>query len=197
MLNQYETTTGTVAWEADDQGLRIAFKRHTDQLFWDEITSAGLVHFASPDVDPDMPTDILPGLDKLFSLNRSVAEGQRQLVLARGRSTFRPFRVPIPVDEPVSTTLVETIQQRLGTRWVGEMPITEHERALGIRNPWWFYPVFVIGFVAFGYLILFAIGAFSAITSGQFVEVPWIAWLALLLWLVLVGWIFFQYRSRS
>jgi hypothetical protein len=190
----YETAVGTVSWAADDQKLCITFKKRTEQLRWDEITSAGLVHFASPDIDPDLPTDILPGLGKLFSLNRSIAKGQHQLVLARGKSVFRAFRVPIPIDQSVSAALVETVQQKLGTRWIGEMPITEHQKALGLRTPWWFYPIFVVGFVAFGYLILFAIGAFSALTSGQFVEVPWIAWLALLVWVILIGWILFQYR---
>jgi hypothetical protein len=174
--------------------LQVTLRKRTKHLPWDEITRAGLVHFADPDIDPSMPTEILPGLGKLISINRAIAARQRQLVLARGSSMRRVFRIPIPVDDPGAASLVETVQQRLGERWVGEMSIADHGKVLGVRNPWWFYPLLVVGLVAFGYMVLFAIGAFDALISAELTEVPAVAWLALVAWLLLFGWIWLHYR---
>jgi hypothetical protein len=196
MDNQFETAVGTVGWQADDEGLQVAARRRTERIRWQEVTGAALVRVSSPDPDPAMPTDLLPGMGKLFNLNRSLAAEQGQLILARGRSALRAFRVPIPVDDPGAMALVDEVRCAVGDRWAGKVPSEEQEEALGIRNPWWFYPILIVGLIAFGYTVLCAIAAFAALTSGQAAEVPLVAWLALLVWLLLVGWIFFLYRRR-
>jgi hypothetical protein len=195
-MNQFMTAVGSVDWDADAQGLTVTFRNRTTQLQWADITAAGLVRFSGSNTPPDMPTDILPGLGKLLDLNRWVDREQRQLVLARGRSTFRAVRVPIPITEPGATSMVEEVRRNLGDKWIGEVPIQDYQSAMGLSLPWWFYPLFGLGFVAFGLMILFAIGAFQALTSGDLAGVPPVAWIALLFWVVLVGAILFLYRRR-
>jgi hypothetical protein len=196
-MNQFETAVGTVAWEADAQGLKITFRKRTRQLRWADITAAGLVQFSDANPSPNMPTDILPGLEKLFDLNRWLAREQRQLVLARGRSSFRAVRIPIPVQRPEARVLVEQVRQRLNEKWIGEVPIQDHQSAMGLTTPWWFYLLFAVGFVAFGLTLLLAMGTFDALSSGQVVGVPLLAWLALLFWVVLAAVILWLYRRRG
>jgi hypothetical protein len=196
-MHQFAAPAGDVDWEADTQGLTIRFRNRTRQLRWREITAAGLVHFPGPDVPTDMPTRILPGLGRLVDLDRRLAREQRQLVLARGRSTFRAVRIPIPLDEPEAAALVQAVRRHLADQWAGEMSLEEHQRALGLSTPWWFYPLFAVGFVAFGLIILLAIGAFQSLTSGDLAGVPVLAWIALAFWAVLVGGILFVYRRRG
>ena len=195
--NRFATPAGNVGWEADARGLTIRFRNRTRQLRWRQITAAGLVHFPDPDVPAGMPTKILPGLGKLIDLDRRLAREQRQLVLARGRSTFRAIRIPIPLDAPEATALVEAARRHLGDRWAGEVSIEEHQRALGLSTPWWFYPLFAVGFVAFGLTILLAIGAFQSLTGGNLAGVPILAWIALAFWALLAGGILFVYRRRG
>jgi len=197
MSNQFATAVGSVSWEADAQGLKVTFRQRTRQLRWLEITAAGLVHFSEPDSSTGMPTQILPGLGKLFALDRWLAREQRQLVLARGRSTFRALRIPIPVQEPAAMALVEQVRQTLGEKWIGEVSMQDHQSALGLSTPWWFYPLFGLGMAAFGLTILLAIGAFQALSSGQVAEVPPLAWVALLFWVALAGGILLLYRRRK
>ena len=196
MINQFVTAAGRVDWQADAAGLKLTFRKRTRQMRWADITAAGLVYFSDPDVPRDMPTDLLPGLGKLLDLNHWLVREQRQLVLARGHSTFRAVRVPIPAQDPKALALVETVRQNLGSRWVGAVSIQDHQSALGLSTPWWFYLLFGFGFVAFGLMILLAIGAFEALSSGQVSGVPPVAWLALLFWVILVGGILFLYRRR-
>jgi hypothetical protein len=197
MMDRFVTVMGTVAWETGAEGLKVTFRNRTRQLRWSDITAAGLVHFSEPDAPAGMPTAILPGLGKLFGLNRWLAREQRQLVLARGRSVFHTVRIPIPVQEPEAMALVEQVRQNLGDKWIGEVSIQEHQPALGLSTPWWFYLLFGLGFVAFGLTILFAIGAFEALSSGQVSDVPPVAWVALLFWVVLAGGILLLYRKRG
>jgi hypothetical protein len=196
-INQFGTAVGSVSWEADAQGLKVTFRNRTRQLRWPEITAAGLVHFSELDASAGMPTQILPGLGKLFALNRWLAREQRQLVLARGRSTFRAVRIPIPVEEPKAMALVEQVRQAVGDRWIGEVSIQDHQSALGLSTPWWFYPLFGLGMAVFGLTIVLAIGAFQALSDGQVAGVPPLAWVALLFWVVLVGGILLLYRRRG
>jgi hypothetical protein len=196
-MNRFETPAGGVAWELDGQGLRILFRRRTRRLLWREVTAVGLVHFSDPEVPAGMPLDLLPGLGKLVDLNRRQAHELRQLVLARGRSSFRVFRIPIPVDEAEAMALVAAVQTKLADRWIGEVAMKDHQSALGLSTPWWFYPLFALGMVVFGLTILAAIGAFEALSSGQLAGVPPLAWLALLLWVILAGGILYLYRGRG
>lgn len=195
-MNRFETPAGSVAWEMDDQELRVAHRRRTRRLRWAEVTAAGLVYFSDPDVPADMPLDLLPGLGKLVDLNRQQAYELHQLVLARDRSPFRALRIPIPAGEPRAMALVGAVQAEVGDRWIGEIAMEDHQAALDLSTPWWFYPLFGLGFVAFGLTILAAIGAFQALSSGQLAGVPPLAWLALLFWVILAGGILFLYRRR-
>jgi hypothetical protein len=197
MDHSFKTPGGAVSWEADSNGLQLGFRRRTKQIPWQEITAAGLVRFSDPEVPPDLPTGVLPGLGKLVDLDRRLAREQRQLALARGRSTFRAVRVPIPAGDPEATALVEAVRSKLGDRWIGEVSIQDQQAALGLSSPWWFYLLFGFGFVAFGLMILLAMGAFAALTGGQWAGVPPVAWLALLFWLLLAGGILFLYRRRG
>jgi hypothetical protein len=197
MDHRFETPRGTVSWDVDSNGLQLGVQRRIKRIPWQEITAAGLIRFSDPDVPSDFPTGILPGLGKLMDLDRRLAHDLRQLTLARGRSTFRAMRVPIPVGDPEAAALVQAVQAKLGDRWVGEVSIQDQQAALGLSTPWWFYLLFGFGFVAFGLTILFAIGAFASLTSGQWAGVPPVAWLALLFWLLLVGGILFLYRRRA
>jgi hypothetical protein len=196
-VNQFSTVAGNVCWEADADGLTIRVRNRSRKLRWREVTAAGLVQLPGAAVPADMPTSILPGLGKLVDLDRRLAREQRQLVLARGGSTFRAVRIPIPLDEPEAKALVEMVRGHVGDRWIGELPMAEHQRALGLSIPWWFYPLFAVGFVAFGLTILLAIGAFQALSTGDVAGVPPLAWLALVFWGVLAGGILFVYRNRG
>lgn len=196
-MNQFSTVTGSIGWEADATGLKITFRNRTRQVRWADITAAGLIQFPGPSVPDGMLTSILPGLGRLINIDQKVAREQRQLVLARGRSTFQAMRIPVPVQDPEAMAMVEEVRRNLGDRWVGDLSLEDQQSALGLSTPWWFYLLFGIGFVAFGLTILLAIGAFGALSSGQVGGVPPIAWLALLFWLLLVGGILFLYRRRS
>ncbi|MEJ2208387.1 MAG: hypothetical protein P8129_05045 [Anaerolineae bacterium] len=196
-MNRFETPVGGVGWEMSDRDLTVSVRRRTRRLGWTEVTAAGLVHLPDPDVPAGMPLNLLPGLGKLVDLNRREAQELRQLVLARGPSSFRALRIPIPVDEPGAMALVTAVQTKLGDRWIGEVAMEDHQAALGLSTPWWFYPLFGLGFVAFGLTILLAIGAFESLSSGQVTGVPPLAWVALLLWVILVGGILFLYRRRG
>jgi hypothetical protein len=68
---------------------------------------------------------------------------------------------------------------------------------MGLTTPWWFYLLFAVGFVAFGLTLLLAMGTFDALSSGQVVGVPLLAWLALLFWVVLAAVILWLYRRRG
>jgi len=195
-MNEFNTALGTVRWEADSQGVKITFRRSTRQIGWAEVSAAGLVSFSEAGTPAGMPTDILPGLGKLFELNRWQARELRQLVLARGRSSFRTLRIPIPVSEPRAALLVEELRSYLPGRWVGEVSMEEHIQALGLATPWWLYPLFVAGFIGSGLAILLAVGAFQALEDGGLAAVPVLAWGALLFWLILVGGIYLFYRRR-
>jgi hypothetical protein len=197
MMNQFGTAVGSVGWEADATGLQIAFHNRTRHLQWTEVTAAALVHFSSPDASAGIPTNMLPGLGNLFALNRWLAREQGQLVLARGRSTFRAMRIPIPLEEPGAMALVRETQRYLDQRWIGELPFADHQVAMGMSTPWWFYLLFGLGFVTFGLTILLAIGAFQGLTSGDLAGVPAVAWIALLFWVILVGSVLFIYRRRG
>ena len=196
-MNRFPTPLGEVGWETDARGLSIDFRGHTKQVPWAEISAAGLVRFSGPNIPAGMPLSILPGLGKLVDLDRQEAQALRQLVLARGRSPFRAVRIPIPTDKPEAAALAEAAQQKLGERWIGEVAMEDHQAALGLSTPWWFYLVFGFGMVAFGLTILLALGAFESLSSGQVAGVPPLAWLALLFWLLLVGGILFLYRQRG
>ncbi|HBY93768.1 MAG TPA: hypothetical protein DEP84_07320 [Chloroflexi bacterium] len=196
MGGEFETAFGRVRWEVDEDGLWITHSRRVRQVHWQEITRAGLVRLSDPNVPDNFPTQILPGLGTLFDLNRSLAEDYQQLVLARGRSPFRAYRVPIPIAKASALALVEEVRKRVGERWVGEISMAGHTRALGLSNPWWFYPIFVMSFLGVGLLVLLAGGAYTALTTGSLADVPLVAWLALVLWLVLVGLLFFLLRRR-
>lgn len=195
MAGQYETIAGTVTWESSAEGLVITRKRGPVRLRWQEISRAGLVSFDRPNAPPNSATQTVPGLDRLFNLNTRLAGEYRGLVLARGTSTFSAVRVPIPTGEPQAIALIEEVRRHLGERWAGELSMARHSRALGMGNPWWYYPLLFLGLALFGLVILLAAGAFQALASGSVADVPPLAWLALLAWLVMTGLILFLYRK--
>lgn len=195
MVGEYDTIAGTVTWESGADGLLITRTRRVVRLRWQEISRAGLVSFDRPNPPPDFPAQTLPGLGGLFTLNTRLAGEYRQLVLARGKSAFSAVRVPIPTAEPQAAALVEEVRRHLGGRWAGELPMARHSQALGMGNPWWYYPLLFLGLTVFGLAILLAAGAFPAIASGSVADVPLLAWLALLVWLLMTGVILFLYRK--
>lgn len=195
MDGEFGTIAGIVTWESDADGLLIIRKRGPLRLRWQEISRAGLVSFDRPHPPPDFPAQTLPGLGQLFTLNARLANEYRQLVLARGPSAFSAVRVPIPTGEPEAAALVEEVRHRLADRWAGELPMAHHSRAMGMGNPWWYYPLLLAGLAVFGLAIVLAAGAFPAITGGSLAEVPPLAWLALLAWLLITGMLIYLYRK--
>lgn len=183
-----------VSWEADQDGIRIIRRRRIMLLRWQEISRAGLVSFSPPNLPPDFPAQAMPGLNRVFDLNQRLAGQYAQLVLARGKSVFRAVRVPIPADQPAAAALVDEVCLHLAGRWIGRVPMEKQRQALGLSNPWWYYPVLIAGLAVFGLIVLLAAGAFEALATGSLADVPLIAWLALLGWLVIVGAILFLYR---
>jgi hypothetical protein len=197
MDNEYNTPFGRITWESDSEGLQVRLKQRRHRILWKEITRAGLVKFSESGTPEGMQADILPGLDRLFDLNKITSENLHQLVLARGKAQSRALRIPIPTGDPNAQALVEKVEQQVGARWVGEVSMAGHMKALGIGVPWWFYPLFVVGFILFGYMIILAIGAFAGLESfslSEIADVPMIAWIALGIWLVIIGYIFLVYR---
>jgi hypothetical protein len=195
MVGQYETIGGPIAWESSPDGLVITRKRGPVRLRWQEISRAGLVSFDRPEVPSDSAAQAVPGLDRVFRLNTRLAGEYRGLVMARGPSTFSAVRVPIPTGEPEAVALVEEVRRHLGDRWAGELPMARHGQALGMGNPWWYYPLLILGLAVFGLVILLAAGAFQALATGSVADVPPPAWFALLAWLVITGVILFLYRK--
>ena len=162
---------------------------------WSEITRAGIVEYPNQRMPENFPYAILPGLRRLIGIRDSLAEDYVQLVLARGRSPFKALRVPLPKENPDARLLVEEVKRNLGERWIGELPLEQHMKALGLRYQWWFHPAFAVGFIFFGFMLFLAMGAYGAVTSGRLDQVPLIAWIALLLWVGVVLWILARFYS--
>jgi hypothetical protein len=83
----------------------------------------------------NFPKTVLPGLPKLLRINQTLTEFPH-LLLARGPSTNRVVRVLLPPGAPAADTLLEHVRLRLGVRWAGEVPFEDHEKLLGLRQPW-------------------------------------------------------------
>ncbi len=162
---------------------------------WLEISCAGLVGYPNVRMPENFPYEILPGFRRLVETRDNLARNYLQLVLARGKSPFRAIRVPIPKENPDAKLLVDEVQRNLGERWLGDLPWNQYMKPLGLRNPWWFLPVFIAGFIVVGFLLLLAMGAYEGILSGRFYQVPFIAWIALILWIVLVIWLLTKLRK--
>jgi hypothetical protein len=196
MQGEFPTVAGTARWSSSDAGLEIEIRGRVRTLGWQEVTRAGLVQLPGEGPPSDFPVQMLPGLGRLFQLNRTLAQEYRQLVLARGRSSRRMFRMPVPVDEPDAMALVEEVRRHVEERWVGEVPMKEHYKALGVRYPWLVIPLYIAGLIVSIPLCLMSSGAYLALQRGGVAEVPPVAWLVLVLWLILIGWIFYMYRGR-
>ena len=80
----------------------------------------------------NFPQSILPGLRRLTKIRDRLAEDYVQLILARGRSSFKAIRVPLPKENPDARLLVQEVQRNLEERWVEELPIEQHMKALGL-----------------------------------------------------------------
>lgn len=196
-MNEFKSVSGTVQWKTDGESITIVYGKQRMKAVWSEITRAGLVGYPRQKMPENFPYEILPGLRRLTEIRDNLAKSYLQLVLARGGSPFKAFRVPIPKEDPDAKLLLDEVQRNLGDRWLGELPWNRYTQALGLRNPWWFYPAFVIGFVFFGLILLMAMGAYGGIMSGRLDQVPLIAWIALLLWSGVVVWILAKLRARS
>lgn len=197
MVREFPTIAGRARWSADADGLDLTAGRRRWRLRWAEITRAGLIHLPAPDLQAGFPTRILPGLGRLFAIGRSLERDYRQLALARGRSSWRMVRVAVPLGDPEANALVEEVAGRLGSRWVGEIPMASHYRALGVAYPWLVIPLFVILLVGAIPGFILAAGTFIALQQGKLGEIPPAGWAALAVWLAILGAIFYIYRGRA
>ena len=194
---EFDGQVGRIRWEAEEDGLRVEIGRWRRRLRWTEITQAALTRSPGPQVPANFPKQVLPGLGSLFALQSRLSAETRQLVLARGPGAHRVIRVLIPDGDPEADRLVDVVRAHLGgDRWLGDVPFERHQEALGLRNPWWYFPVGFLGCLALGAMILLAMIGFAAILSGRIGEAPPVAWIALALWVLLVAWLLWIYRRR-
>jgi hypothetical protein len=161
-----------------------------------EAVQAGLTCPTGPNLPANFPKTVLPGLPKLFRINQSLTE-LPHLLLARGPSASRVVRVLLPPGAPAAEALLEHVRLRLGDRWAGEVPFEDHEKLLGLRPPWWYRPVGLLGGLFLGALILFAMMGFAALLTGRIEEIPGFVWAAMAGWAGVVGWILWIYRRRQ
>lgn len=175
--------------------MRVEIGRWRKRLRWTDITGAALTRSPGPQVPANFPKQVLPGLGSLFALQSRLSAETRQLVLARGPGAHRVIRVLIRDGDPEAARLVDVVRAHLGgDRWLGEVPFERHQEALGLRNPWWYFPAGFLGCLALGVMILLAMIGFAAILSGRIGEAPPAAWIALAIWVLLVAWLFWIYR---
>ena len=102
-------------------------------------------------------------------------------------------RVPLPLDDPDAQNLVHTVQLALGGRWVGEVSIADHYKALGVKRPWWTVPASLLFLVGLGYVIVFACVGFTSLAEGN-LNLPPALWVGMVAWLLIVGSIAWLYR---
>ena len=193
---EFDGGVGRVRWQEEEDGLRVEIGRWRKHLRWTDITRAALTRSPGPRLPVNFPTRILPGLGSLISLQQRVSAETRQLILARGPGTHRVVRILIPDDDPEDARLVDVVRAHLGDRWLDEIPFERHQEALGLRNPWWYFPVGLLGCLGLGYMILLAMMGAAAALYGRAGEAPLIVWLALALWILLVVWLLWIYRRR-
>lgn len=193
---EFDGQVGRVRWEAEEDGLRLAIGRWRKRLRWTDITGAALTRSPGPQVPGNFPKQVLPGLGSLMSIQKRLSAETRQLVLARGAGTHRVIRVLIAEGDPEAARLVDVVRAHLGDRWLDEIPFDRHQEALGLRNPWWYFPVGLLGCLGFGYMILLAMMGVAAVLQGRAGDAPLIVWIALALWVLLVVWLLWVYRRR-
>jgi hypothetical protein len=193
---EFDGGVGRVRWQEEEDGLRVKIGRWRKGLRWTEITRAALTRSPGPQVPSNFPKQVLPGLGSLFALQKRLSAETRQLILARGPGTHRVIRILIPDGDPEGARLVDVVRAHLGDRWLEEIPFERHQEALGLRNPWWYFPVGLIGCLGLGYMILLAMMGVAAVLYGRAGEAPLIVWMALALWILLVVWLLSIYRRR-
>lgn len=193
---EFDGQVGRIRWQVAEDGLRIAIGRWRKRLRWPDVTRAALTRSPGPQVPANFPKQVLPGLGSLLALQSRLSAETRQLVLARGAGTHRVIRILIRDDDPEAARLVDVVRACLGDRWLGEVPFESHQQALGLRNPWWYFPVGLLGCLALGAMILMSMIGLVAILSGRIREAPPVVWIALALWILLVASLLWIYRRR-
>jgi hypothetical protein len=204
MTYTIETMLGQLSWDADDESLKVSFRGRDTRALWREVTAAGLVESAMAFSETSTPPALfsqlsrfLPGVGKLADINENLAENYRTLTLARGSADSRAVRLPLPFEDEAAAALVDEVQQRVGSRWAGEIALGESYRRLGLARPWWTIPVTLVYLVALALTLLFACTGFAAlgmILQGEPIEIPLPAWIGMGAWLLLIGGILFLYR---
>ena len=157
---------GTVYWQVTADGIELRQAGQSREAAWRDITAGALVTFDSG-IPPDMPRTLLPGMGWLFRTSEELSEGAVQLVLARGQRYGRALRVSLPADTSAADELIDCLRRRLGARWCGVVARGDESKVLGLRLPWWQWPLYIGGLVLFGYMLLLAGAAFDALRRGQ------------------------------
>ena len=198
-----ETFLGPLSWQADEVGIRFEIGGKRDEARWDEITAAALVRTDSAAADSYVLDDVwqglgrgLPGLGKLIGVNAYMAENYWQLVLAKGTDQKRAIRMPLPMDDAGTHSLVEGLKQRLGIRWRGETTMGDHYKTLDMKQPRWTIPVSILFIIGLGYIVAFACMGFTSLAEGNF-SLPTLVWAGMVVWLAIVGGIAYLYRRAS
>ena len=194
--NTYSTPIGTVSWQVDNQTLIISALDDTHNVKWKDITRAGLVGFPETGSLPEIIIDTFPGTDETLDLLNQIRENYTQLVIARGWSSARVIRIPLPLDDSSAAQLVNTLTSRLDDRWIGEVPVEQHEDELGLGLPRWYLAMILPGFVVIAYLLLQVVSAVGALLIGEVYQVPGLVWLMLILLGMISVYIIYQSRFQ-
>jgi len=72
-----------------------------------------------------------------------------------------------------------------------------HPRTQSVSSRWRFYLLLFIGLIVSAALVLLAVSAFLELSALDLAGTPAIAWVALLIWLVIVRVIFYFLRKRK
>lgn len=156
MENSIETTEGKLVWEADTDGITFTHKNSRKRVKWKDVTYAGIVKVYSEEkVDKVAESKALAKETGFKEQLLELIKTYRQLVFARGKSSFKAVRFQIPINDPATELLLGEIKQRLQNRWIGEVMKNDYGKAFDIRLPLWAYPVYALPiFIIGGLLIL-------------------------------------------
>jgi hypothetical protein len=192
---------GEVTVSTDAAGLRLQVAGRNLAWQWTDLTGGGFArHPGAGRVTPDLPDEIagvLPGFRTLRSVGVELAESHQALVLAASGGSMRSFLVLLPMQDPGTAALQAELAAQLQQRWLGaDHQLEELRSRLGIGYPRWFAwgataVALLIGLVT----ILPALAGFAAIKDAiedrdlaVIGSIHPISWLAIVIWLVFVGW---------
>jgi len=200
---------GPVEVATDADGLRLKVSGRDFRWGWSDLTGAGFAkHPLAGRQAPDLPDEVakaLPGFRQMRDLGTDLGATHEALVLAWRAPGPKSLQVFLPTADAGTEMLQEELAAHLGDRWHGTSNDLEPlRRSLGVGHPRWYAPVatvvaLVIGFVT----VLPALLGFGIIGEAiadrdpaKLGEIEPISWIAMAVWLLIVGWLLARFGQR-